>query len=96
MKILLAPMSSTLGDRLQEALTARGMSRRKFIARLSAAGAPGSSEPSVYRYLRNESEPSLAFIRAAAAELGASPAWLAFGDGPVGVHPEGFETNEAK
>ena len=37
--------------------------------------------PALYRYLSDETTPSLAFLREAADILGVRPAWLAFGDG---------------
>lgn len=72
---------ATLSERLNQALERTGMSKRAFITAMARQKAPGSSEPAVYRYLRGENEPSLAFLEIAAEVLGVRVEWLVLGRG---------------
>lgn len=71
----------TVSDRLNEALQIRGRSTRSFQQELAERDVPGASTAAVYRYLKGEAEPSLAFIEAAAEILDLRTPWLAFGIG---------------
>lgn len=68
-----------LGDRLAEALQHSGMTRRDLID--ATRPIEGSSYPSLRSYIREETEPSLRFLRRAATVLGVREAWLITGEG---------------
>lgn len=74
---------STVAERLRYAIEAKGISIREFQRLLQAKGVRGRSYPAVHSYLKAEggTEPSLAFLDAAAEVLGFAPGWLAFGIG---------------
>ena len=58
---------------------------RKFSLRMAGRGVTGASRPAVHRYLHATKpvEPPVAFLRAAAAELGVRVAWLVLGEKPM-------------
>lgn len=72
---------STVSDRLNSAISRRFPDTSSFQRAMQERGVPGSSQGSVYAYVKGASVPSLGFIESAAALLGVPAAWLAFGDG---------------
>ena len=73
----------SLGKRLQSAIDGweRG-SIRAFSVAMKARGASGHSRQMIHSYISGGIDPSLGFIREAAAELGVREPWLAFESGP--------------
>lgn len=78
----------TLGGRLRWAINQQPASGRKrglrlFQARMKkyAPAMPGTSLSAIQGYLRDDGEPSLAFVRQAAVLLSVREPWLACGDG---------------
>lgn len=67
-------------ERLKQSAGNAGLSIRELHRRLS--GLPGSSYPSIHRYLRGRAEPPAGFVTGAANVLGVLPGWLLTGDGP--------------
>ena len=72
-----------LGDRLRLAVDEAFKTHKKFIAAIGSGGLRGTSMQAVYDYFKNDREPSLEFIRAAADLLSVREAWLAFGQEPM-------------
>jgi transcriptional regulator with XRE-family HTH domain len=72
---------NTLGSRLRAAIDEWG-SIRSFIRDARLQGVQGSSEPAVYRYLRDESSPKADFLEAASIVLAISIDWLVTGRNP--------------
>ncbi len=80
------PPLKTIGERLKEAIEAMSdYSIRKFSLQMAGRGVTGASRPAVHRYLHATKpvEPPVAFLRAAAAELGVREAWLVLGEKPM-------------
>ena len=75
----------TLGGRLAAAITEAGVTRKELGHMLKSRGVVGVSYPAMKRYLDNEVEPTLGFIRESAGVLNVSPSWLGFGVGPMRV-----------
>ena len=77
-------VASTEAERLRTAIQRWG--GPKAVAAFSRAmqerGARGATRESIHQVLRRR-EPSLSFVREAAAVLGVTPDWLAFGTGPA-------------
>ena len=73
--------TSDLPDRLQEALEFSGMSKKRLIGKLKNAGAKGASHPSVQKFLKGVTTPSLPFLEEYAGLCGVRLAWLVCGQG---------------
>lgn len=73
----------TLGERLRRGIESAGHSVRAFHREMEARGVSGSSYPNIHRYLADNSEPALGFLREAADLLGVRYEWLAVGQGPM-------------
>lgn len=77
----------TIGDRLQKGLDAHSdLGDVRAVYRALSAGETGyrTTYSTVARYFSGDvKEPPLDFLKAAAPVLSVSPAWLAFGDGPM-------------
>jgi hypothetical protein len=71
---------STLHGRLGWAIQRHG-SVRAFQLAMEKRKVKGVSTGAIYRYLKGEVEPGLAFLTVVGEELRVRPAWLAFGDG---------------
>ena len=72
-----------VAGRLQVAMAYRRMTITELQAALEQASVVGSRYSNVQRYVRGKcgkSPPPLHWVEGAAAVLGVSPAWLAFGD----------------
>lgn len=76
-------MSTPIGERMLEAIEARGMSIRSFHLALHAKKIRGSSYASVHNYLKGRREPPFEFVSAAAEVLEIRLAWLASGEGAM-------------
>lgn len=69
-----------IAERLEKAIAIRGLGKASFQREMERKGAPNSSVPAVYRYLRGDgATPSVEFLAAAADILKAPVSWLAFG-----------------
>jgi hypothetical protein len=77
----------TLGQRLQQALDLAGYRvlafRDVMKKKLKNTGVTGYTHPAIKRYLDDEAEPSLAFLRVAAEVLGVRYPWLVVGQGAM-------------
>lgn len=71
----------TPGERLAIEISRRFKSRARFEAALSKRNVRGTTRNTLRRYLRDEAEPSTAWIREAAQLLGVREEWLASGSG---------------
>ena len=71
----------SVGNRLREALKMRDMSIRAFQAEMKQRDVSGASYPTIHRYLKDETSPTLNFLHSAAAVLDVRAAWLATGEG---------------
>lgn len=80
-----------IGERIEEVLNQKGMSKRRFAKLLKPSGARGISYPAIFRYLPSEdakrrkgkrTPPPAEFVVAAAKVLGVMPGWLLTGEGP--------------
>lgn len=74
-----AASAARIGVRLREAMG--GMNVQELQRLLEAADAPNSGYSTVARYVKGDSAPPLPWLQAAAAVLGVSHVWLAFGEG---------------
>lgn len=74
-----AASAARIGVRLREAMG--GMNVQELQRLLEAADAPNSGYSTVARYVKGDSAPPLPWLQAAAAVLGVSHIWLAFGEG---------------
>jgi hypothetical protein len=72
-------MTTEFGARLRSAIERWG-SIRRFQQVMERTGAPGCSEPAVYRYLRGVSEPGVTWLRHASGILEVSVHWLVTGE----------------
>ena len=70
-----------VASRLRETRTARGLTMRAL------ARAAGLTDTAVRSTETGTSMPSIATVEALAVALGVSPAWLAFGEGPMTLPP---------
>jgi len=74
-----------VGDRLRDAIKWRGWSIRRFQRELERVCKKreirGCSYPTIHRYLKNENEPSVEFLRSAARLLQVREEWLITGIG---------------
>jgi hypothetical protein len=74
----------TVQDRLEKARLKANRSIRSLQLELhDDLKVPGSSYGNVHAIFKGRTEPSLAFVEAAAKVLGARPAWIAFEDGEI-------------
>jgi transcriptional regulator with XRE-family HTH domain len=71
----------SVGKRLRQALESKGMSVRAFYREMSGKGVHGSSYPTIHRYLKDVTTPSVEFLREAAALLDVREPWLISGAG---------------
>ncbi len=76
----------TLVERLEGAMEHAGTHVKRLCVALGRRGTRGSSYPNVTAYLRGVREPSLAWVRDAADELGVRAEWLGFGHGAMTAH----------
>src|SRR5680860_537658 len=77
---------SEISQRLADALKASKVrSMRALWTTLGEAGTYEATYSTVHRYFTGEVEPPLDFLSAAAGVLNVRPAWLAFGEEPVGA-----------
>jgi transcriptional regulator with XRE-family HTH domain len=83
----------TIGERLRRAIEDWG-SIRKFQQAMEASAAPGTSGPAINRYLKDETEPAISFLNAAAEVLGVRPEWLMTGYGSPTTEPTAAEVAE--
>ena len=75
------PQDAAFSERIDSLLRAREMSIRQLQKALEKAGADNSGYSSVFRYVKGEFPPSVAWVEAAAKVLQVPPAHLAFGGG---------------
>jgi hypothetical protein len=73
----------TSGERLRGAIERKEISVREFHRKMKAKGIPGSSYPNIHRYLSDEVDAPLEFLRAAAEVLEVRAAFLALNDGAM-------------
>ncbi len=59
----------------------RDMSIRAFQGEMKRRDVPGASYPTIHRYLKDETSPTLDFLHSAAEVLDVRAAWLATGEG---------------
>ena len=77
-----AGADSGFSKRILDLLDAREMSIRELQKALEKAGADNSGYSSVFRYVKGEFPPTVAWVEAAAEVLQVTPGQLAFGDPP--------------
>ena len=70
-------------ERISSVLEARDMSIRALQQAMEESGADNSGYSSVFRYVKGEFPPSVAWVEDAARILEVTPASLAFGDSPT-------------
>jgi len=81
-------MSKTTGTRLRRAIEHSALSIRGFQETIDKRDVRGTSYAMIHRYLKDETEPPLGFIREASDILGVRVAWLATGQGEMSPEAE--------